>query len=295
MQPTLLLADDSVTIQRVIELTFADERVRVVSVGNGGEAIALLDRTPPDIVLADVGMPGPNGYDIARHIKETPSLAHIPIVLLTGVLEPIDQARVAEIGCDGVVAKPFEPQVVVATVRELLARGTGADNSASSSTPAVPPEGELPRDSPVPADRSYLDRLDIALSNLVTERAARAPRTTESASAAMAAARAAAGAHVLTPLGEAFAAFLEEERTAPVPAAPPVWPVGPLVPVETSCRVAPEDVAEQVARRVLDQLSDRVVRELAAPIVSAVAERLIREEIEKIKASVAGPGDGVME
>ncbi len=99
--PTLLLADDSVTIQRVIELTFADEDVRVIAVSNGEEAIALLNRTPPDIVLADVGMPGPSGYDIAQHIKDTPRLAHIPVVLLTGAFEPINQAKAAAVGCDG--------------------------------------------------------------------------------------------------------------------------------------------------------------------------------------------------
>ena len=81
MPRTLLLADDSVTIQRVIELTFADEDIHVVAVSDGDEAIAVLDKTPPDIVLADVGMPGRNGYEVARHIKETPRLAHIPVAV----------------------------------------------------------------------------------------------------------------------------------------------------------------------------------------------------------------------
>ena len=66
MPHTLLLADDSVTIQRVIELTFADEDIQVVAVSDGDQAIARLEPTPPDIVLADVGMPGVNGYEVAR-------------------------------------------------------------------------------------------------------------------------------------------------------------------------------------------------------------------------------------
>ena len=134
MPPTLLLADDSVTIQRVIELTFADEDVRVIAVSNGEEAIALLNRTPPDIVLADVGMPGPSGYDIAQHIKDTPRLAHIPVVLLTGAFEPIDQAKAAAVGCDGVLAKPFEPQLVIGRVKELLAKP-----KRPAAAPAAPP------------------------------------------------------------------------------------------------------------------------------------------------------------
>src|ERR1700738_4710835 len=90
---TLLLADDSITIQRVIELTFADEDIQVVAVGDGDQAIERLETAPPDIVLADVGMPGRNGYEVARYIKQSPKLSHIPVVLLTGAFEPVDQAK----------------------------------------------------------------------------------------------------------------------------------------------------------------------------------------------------------
>ena len=70
MPHTLLLADDSVTIQRVIELTFADEDVQVVAVSDGDQAIARIEATPPDIVLADIGMPGANGYEVAQYVKQ---------------------------------------------------------------------------------------------------------------------------------------------------------------------------------------------------------------------------------
>jgi CheY-like chemotaxis protein len=114
---TLLLADGSVTIQRVMHLIFADQNVRVVSVGDGDEAIQRLDAAPPDIVLADAGMPGRNGYDVARYIKESPRLAHIPVVLLTGAFEPVDQVRATEAGCAGILAKPFAPQLVISRVQ----------------------------------------------------------------------------------------------------------------------------------------------------------------------------------
>lgn len=180
MPHTLLLADDSVTIQRVIELTFADEDVLVVAVSNGEEAIALLNRTPPDIVLADVGMPGPSGYDIAQHIKDTPHLAHIPVVLLTGAFEPIDQAKAAAVGCDGVLAKPFEPQLVIGRVKELLATPKRPAASPAAAKPPVPEPAALwgapsaapssPGDvakAPPPGDSGdYFDRLDQAFANL---------------------------------------------------------------------------------------------------------------------------------
>jgi CheY-like chemotaxis protein len=121
MPHKLLLADDSVTIQRVIELTFADEDVQVTAVGNGQLAIESVQRDPPDIVLADVGMPERNGYEVAAFIKGTPAFAHIPVVLLTGAFEPVDEGRARSVGCDGVLVKPFEPQIVISRVKDLLA------------------------------------------------------------------------------------------------------------------------------------------------------------------------------
>src|SRR5688500_8182110 len=122
MAHKLLLADDSVTIQRVIELTFADEDVEVTSVGDGQLAIDRLDTDPPDIILADVDMPKRDGYQVAAYVKSRPKLAHIPVVLLTGAFEPIDQARAAAAGSSDVLAKPFEPQMVINRVKELLGR-----------------------------------------------------------------------------------------------------------------------------------------------------------------------------
>jgi len=131
MPHKLLLADDSVTIQRVIELTFADEDVQVIAVGDGMQAIERIEAERPDIVLADVGMPERDGYDVAAFVKRTPHLAHIPVLLLTGAFEPVDEQRASEVGCDGVLAKPFEPHMVITRVKELLAgSGGGAGRPA---------------------------------------------------------------------------------------------------------------------------------------------------------------------
>ena len=121
MPHRLLLADDSVTIQRVIELTFAEEDVNVTAVGDGQQAIDQIQTEPPDIVLTDIVMPGPDGYEVAAFVKGNAATAHIPVVLLTGAYEPVDEARAKAIGCDGVMVKPFEPQMVINRVQELLA------------------------------------------------------------------------------------------------------------------------------------------------------------------------------
>jgi CheY-like chemotaxis protein len=184
---TLLLADDSVTIQRVIELTFADEDVKVIAVSDGDQAIARVESSPPDIVLADIGMPGKNGYEVAKYIKQSPRLAHIPVVLLTGAFEPVDQARANDAGCDGVLAKPFEPQLVIGRVKDLLAKSapprTAAPPAAAAPAPAAAPTapappprsvaaGDAPLDQPAatttgsPALDDYFDRLDAAFQTL---------------------------------------------------------------------------------------------------------------------------------
>jgi CheY-like chemotaxis protein len=125
MPHKLLLADDSVTIQRVIELTFADEDVQVIAVGDGQQAIERIEADRPDIVLADVGMPERDGYEVAAYVKNTAHLAHIPVLLLTGAFEPVDEQRAGAVGCDGVLAKPFEPHMVITRVKELLAIAGG--------------------------------------------------------------------------------------------------------------------------------------------------------------------------
>jgi len=173
--PKLLLADDSVTIQRVIELTFADEDVQVFAVGDGQQAIDRVRADPPDIVLADVGMPERDGYEVAAFIKGDPKLAHIPVLLLTGAFEPVDEVRARAVGCDGVLVKPFEPQMVISRVRDLLAGHRAAE--PFGSVPLVP-SGEMPAHSATtdPGAPSafeaaagsledYFDRLDAALAN----------------------------------------------------------------------------------------------------------------------------------
>ncbi len=118
--PTLLLADDSVTIRRFLELTFADEGIRVVAVADGEQAIAHLDADPPDIVLADISMPRVSGYDVAARVKRSRALRHIPVLLLTSAFEPVDERRARATGCVGVLIKPFEPQQLVGWVRDVL-------------------------------------------------------------------------------------------------------------------------------------------------------------------------------
>jgi CheY-like chemotaxis protein len=133
----LLLADDSITIQRVIEMTFSHENMEVIAVSDGEAAIARIAADRPDIVLADIAMPKRSGYEVAAFVKGRPDLAHIPVVLLAGAFEPVDEARAQQAGSNGVLVKPFEPQHVIARVRELLGGATG--------DPSMPAAADIPR------------------------------------------------------------------------------------------------------------------------------------------------------
>src|SRR5512134_998731 len=130
MGKTLLLADDSVTIQKVVGISFANEDVTLVTVDNGDDAIARARALRPDVVLADVVMPGKNGYEVCEAIKGDPALRHIPVLLLTGTFEAFDEERARRVGADGHITKPFEAQALVDTVNGLLARAVTAPPAA---------------------------------------------------------------------------------------------------------------------------------------------------------------------
>ena len=93
MGSTILLADDSLTIQKVVELTFSDTDHEVVAVSSGEELMQRLPDTRPDLVICDILMPGTDGYEVCQRIKSSPASLHIPVILLTGTFEPFDRDR----------------------------------------------------------------------------------------------------------------------------------------------------------------------------------------------------------
>ena len=313
MAHKLLLADDSVTIQRVIELTFADEDVKVTVVGDGKQAIEQIVGDRPDIVLADIGMPERDGYEVAAFVKSDPRFAGIPVILLTGAFEPLDEDRARKVGCDGVLVKPFEPQVVINRVKELLAGrrpvppaaiGTAAAEAreraidrldASLAPPLAPAAAPPPPPAAAPksgdALEDYFDRLDAAFANMgAPPGASRVGERPEDLSAGIAELQqpppqttppgpdpmttwdpdltADEGPARQPHLANAFAALLaaeEGDTTAAFPAfAPPV---------------VSEAMIEDIVGRVIARLGDSVMRQT----VTEVAERLVRQEIERIK------------
>ncbi|HUP40532.1 MAG TPA: response regulator [Vicinamibacterales bacterium] len=356
MAHKLLLADDSVTIQRVIELTFADEDVDVTTVGDGQMAIDLLDTTRFDIILADVDMPKRDGYEVAAYVKSRPKLAHIPVVLLTGAFEPIDQARATAAGSSDVLAKPFEPQMVINRVKELLGKKRSDGEDAYASHEAGAPQSLQPSmGNPQPAGEGtqqpvslddYFDQLDAAFSNLqpgappaetadgmdwpvhlpefdaavepspvppsppasarqnapppMLEPVVMAPPSAAAAVAATPVSSTFAAQPPVAPVASSFATrpsvapdapYVANAPNAPSVGAPAKNPFANLsaAKAEAAARPAPaapvitDEVIDQIVSRVIQRMTDRVIREAVADVVTQTAERLVQEEIERIR------------
>ncbi len=122
MSKKILLADDSITIQKVISITFASEDYDLIIVGDGDTAVAKIKETKPDIVIADIAMPGKNGYEVCELIKKEPGLRHIPVLLLSGTFEPLNEKEAQRVKADDHVVKPFESQELIEKVKNLLAK-----------------------------------------------------------------------------------------------------------------------------------------------------------------------------
>jgi len=173
----ILLADDSPHAQRMGERILREEGFSVVSVTDGQTALVRLADVDPDLVIADVFLPGHDGFEICRAIKKT--RRHVRVVLTAGLLEPFDEEEARRAGCDAILKKPFEASVVMQTLRPLihdaqLARGLFAEAIAAAAQPANSPPAppQASKFSAVDAERveaAITLALDAALPALVRE------------------------------------------------------------------------------------------------------------------------------
>ena len=221
MRRTIPLADDSVTIRKIVELTFSESDIRVESVASGREALERLNDLRPDLVLADVVMPGPSGYDVCRAIKA--SDRPVPVLLLAGTFEPFDAVEARACGSDGHVTKPFDSRQLVERIEQLLAQGGAPRDSA-----------ERPAGRPA-------DDLDAMFDSLT------APEHSETIDA------------------------------RPMDSAP-----APVEPESETSKLTAAEI-DAIARRVVERLSDRVLREIAWDVVPDLADIIVRERIRELE------------
>jgi|CXWL01.1.fsa_nt_gi CheY-like chemotaxis protein len=144
MRKKLLLADDSITIQKVVELTFPSDEFEVVTAGNGRLAVDKALTFLPDIVLCDVIMPQLDGYQVCEALRASEQLKNVPILLLNGAFEPYDSERAKAVGALGNVSKPFDPPALVSRVKALLAEQAAAIAASAPQPEPAKPEPMAP-------------------------------------------------------------------------------------------------------------------------------------------------------
>ncbi|MEK6778566.1 MAG: response regulator [Candidatus Deferrimicrobiota bacterium] len=120
MGKKILLAEDSLTIRKVFELALAQTDIALTTVDNGSDAVRLAEETSPDLVVADVTLPGKDGFHVAEGLRASEKMKSCPVLILSGSISPFDEERFKKCGAAGVLFKPFESQEMLEKVQELL-------------------------------------------------------------------------------------------------------------------------------------------------------------------------------
>jgi CheY-like chemotaxis protein len=120
MRRTILVADDSPTIRRLVTQIFADGNFRIVEVNNGDAAIKSFEEVRPSVVLADIYMPGRNGYQVCTYVRQHPQLGQTPVVLLVGAFDAFDDNAAKQAGATASITKPFEPGALIELVTSIM-------------------------------------------------------------------------------------------------------------------------------------------------------------------------------
>jgi len=298
MAKTILLADDSLVIQKLVGLSFANEDVELVTTDNGTEAIQIARALHPHAVLADVVMPGLSGYEVCSAIKSDPATADIPVILLTRTSESYNEELAIQIGAKGHITKPFESGTLAAKIREILGESPTA---ASSSQTAFPGQefGESLDDHSMKSEGDTSILAHTSNHELLVEPLTRAefreqrdPEKTEgltpfadddwdllldgdpSPEAPVTSSSAQEGTWDGGNTDAVIEALLEETDSPPTQASPSQI----TKRVERMASEAFSDLPEAVVRSVVER-----VEAIAWEVIPQMAEALIREEIRRMK------------
>ncbi len=108
MRATVLVVEDNEDNRALVAKVLGYAGYRVVEAASGEEALELVARGPPDLILMDLNLGGMNGFEATRRLKEDPATARVPVVALTAYAMVGDRERALEAGCDGYIAKPVD-------------------------------------------------------------------------------------------------------------------------------------------------------------------------------------------
>ena len=119
-KPCILVVDDEDVNTKLLEAYLSPRGYDVICAANGQEALSKIMVNKVDLLLLDVMMPGPNGFEITRQLRENENTRLIPIVLITALKETADRVKGIEAGCDDFISKPFDKNELLARVKTLL-------------------------------------------------------------------------------------------------------------------------------------------------------------------------------
>ncbi len=270
MTLTLLAVDDSKTMRKVLEITFAGEDYRMVLAESASEAVAKLRSEHPNVALVDAILGSDSGYDLCQQLKrEAPNLG---VLILGSKQHPYDRARGAQVHADDFIDKPFDTQALIDKVAALGQR-------LAAGGPAARPE-PAPAVVPTPA---------VAVRPIAAA-VAPAPRPAAPVAAAPGAVPAAPMA-VAAPVAPAkpAAPVAPAQPAAPMPAAAPAAVASPaavataVLDASLEAKLAPLGLTREQMAGVIS-LSREVVEQVVWEVVPVLAETMIREEIARLTA-----------
>jgi CheY-like chemotaxis protein len=299
----ILVADDSATMRRVLEMTFAGEDASVVSVDSGDAALNKLGDFGPDVVFVDAALAGADGYEVARRIKS--QQAKVAVIVMASQHNPYDDGKGRAAGVDDHISKPFDTQSVIDRVGQVLARPRSAPTGAGVPAPEVP---RAPAAAPA-----------VARPQAPAAAAPAAPAANPAASAQRMAQGTRMGLGAPVPLAPAASAK-PAAAPQPVPAAPlranPTMPMAPAKPavapappvavarppaaptpasspaIASVSAQASSELAGKLGQLGLSReqidgvlaLSREVIEQVVWEVVPVLAEQLIKEELKRLTA-----------
>ena len=327
MKAQVLVADDSATIQKVVELTLSRAGVELIQARSGKEALQKARDLKPDLILIDHSMPDQSGQELCAEVRQDPGLKDVPIILMAAALEPLDEAAIRGAGASDVVTKPFESQTLIDKVKQLLlapiapavtARPSmapspgdemvvGAETLTEETPFALDTPDEFGEDIKLPAGVAEEPVLEVGTQDTFADSVSTYDlSTTETEELPLE--EAVGGADIgkmgiedratAVGIGTSPAQVREERLVEPMP-GPQRGREAQVAPVGAeSLAVSPDmvetlarEVAERVATRLVDELKgdllDRVDR-LLWEVVPDLAEQLLTQEIQRIRDLVEG-------
>jgi CheY-like chemotaxis protein len=280
MATKLLLADDSITIHKVVGLTFAAEDVQIEAVTNGNLALEMARAHRPDIVLADVFMPGRNGYEVCDAIKSDPELSGIPVVLLVGTFEPFDEVEASRVRCDAHLTKPFDTAELIQIIHDLAEK---KDASKAGEIESVESVAAAQVQAAAGAGTSHDTRVVGLISPRTRESFLGENRILDLFDFPALDSKPAAG-------NQSEAAKAGEQADAGQVASVP----RPVIPFPGAIRnleasadpmKLDEETIELIVEKVVKRLSENVVRDIAWEVVPALSEIMIRQYLDELRSN----------